>query len=163
MARIARTFLIILTALALNLPIGGGSEAGTIDLTVTAVVLSKSNCKFNSATSALNFGALNPASSSDVTVNTTVIFVCRGSAPIATFFIIDDDGLYETGPDTNRMRNTTVTTEYLPYSLTLSPITASVPRNVNQTLTISGTVRATDYQNAYVGSYLDTVVLSIDP
>jgi spore coat protein U-like protein len=152
-----------LTALIMLLMTGGVMAAGTNTLTVSAVVLSKSNCKFNSATSTLNFGSLNPASSVDVTATASIVFVCRGSAPIATFFMSDDDGLYETGFDANRMRHATVLTEHLPYSLTLSPITASVPKNVNQTLTLTGTVRAVDYQIAYAGGYADTVILTISP
>jgi hypothetical protein len=45
----------------------------------------------------------------------------------------------------------------------LTPTTGSVPRNTNQTLTISGMVLGTDYQNALMGSYSDTVVLTILP
>jgi hypothetical protein len=33
----------------------------------------------------------------------------------------------------------------------LTPTTGSVPRNTNQTLTISGMVLGTDYQNALMG------------
>lgn len=82
---------------------------------------------------------------------------------MATFSISDDDGLYETGPNANRMRHATILTEYLPYSFTLNPTTGTVPRNVNQTLTISGMVRGVDYQDASVGAYSDTVVISIVP
>ena len=137
--------------------------ADSTTVSVAAVVLSKSNCKFNSATAALNFGNLDPANPIDRTVSTTVTFVCHGSAPSATFSITDDDGLYKTAPNANRMRHTTVTTEYLPYSLTLNPTSGTVPKNVDQTLTISGTVKGTDYQNAYVGNFSDTVIISISP
>lgn len=139
------------------------SYADTTTISVTATILSKSNCKFNSNTGTLNFGNLDPANPVDRTVSTTVTFVCRGSEPSATFSITDDDGLYETAPNANRMRHTTVTTEYLPYSLTLNPTSGTVPKNVDQTLTISGTVKGTDYQNAYVGNFSDTVIISINP
>ena len=138
-------------------------HAGSTTLSVNATVLSKSNCKFNSNNSTLNFGALDPGNPVNVTANTSVGFVCRGSAPMATFGITDDDGLYNTGPDANRMRHSSVLTEYLPYNLTLNPATGTVPKNAQQILTISGTVRGTDYQNAYAGSYSDTVVVSLLP
>lgn len=141
-------------------------ESATGTLTVTATVLSRNNCRFtgiNAAASTLNFGNLDPSNPVDITATTTIRFRCRGSSRIATFFISDNDGLYETGPGANRMRHTVVLTEYLPYSLNLNPITASVPRNTNQTLTITGTVRGVDYQNAYVGSYSDTVIITIVP
>ena len=137
--------------------------ADSTTVSVAAVVLSKSNCKFNSATAALNFGNLDPANPVDRTVSTTVTFVCHGSEPSATFLITDDDGLYKTAPNANRMRHTTVTTEYLPYSLTLNPTTGTVPKNVDQTLTISGTAKSTDYQDAYMGNFSDTVIISINP
>lgn len=137
--------------------------AASSTVSVAAVVLSKSNCKFNSATAALNLGSLDPANPVDKTVSTSITFICRGSANPATFSITDDDGLYKTAPNANRMRHTTVTTEYLPYSFTLNPASGTVPKNTNQTLTISGTVTGTDYQNAYIGNYSDSVVISIDP
>jgi spore coat protein U-like protein len=137
--------------------------AGPNSIDVSATVLSKNNCKFNTAASALNFGDLDPANPVDVTVSTAVTFVCRGSAPVATFFIDDDDGLNETGPDGNRMAHATLPATYLPYSLSLNPTSATVPKNAAQTLTINGTVLGNDYQSAFVGSYSDTVVISITP
>lgn len=163
MRRLIRKMLRFMVVLMILLPAIRAIAAGPNTLTVSATVLSKSNCKFNSASSTLNFGALNPANSVDVTANASIILVCRGSAPIATFFISDDDGLYETGPNANRMRHSTVLTEYLPYDLTLTPTTATIPKNVNQTLTLTGTVRAANYQSAYVGSYADTVIITIAP
>ena len=137
--------------------------AGSTTVSVNAAVLSKSNCKFMAASAALNFGSLDPANSGDAIINSTITFRCGGSTPNATFAISQDDGLYETGPGANRMQNTTVTTEYLPYTVTLNPFSNTVPRNVVQTLTISGSIQASDYQNAYIGSYSDTVVISIAP
>jgi spore coat protein U-like protein len=139
------------------------NAADTHVVSVTATVLSKSQCKFNSKTSNLNFGNLEPANPIDKTTSTSITFRCGGSAPNATFSITDDDGLYETGPNANRMRHTTITTEYLPYSLTLNPTSGTVPKNTDQTLTIAGTVKGVDYQDALSGSYSDTVVISIAP
>jgi spore coat protein U-like protein len=137
--------------------------SGTNTLTVTAVVLSKSKCKFNTANATLNFGALDPGNSTDVTNNTSVQFVCNGSAPIAAFAFSADNGLYSTGPGAYRMRHATVTTAYLPYTLSLSPATGTAPKGVTQTLTIGGTVKALDYRPALAGNYADTVVISLNP
>jgi len=147
------------TFVALN--IGYSADSNTVS--VTAVILSKSQCKFNSKTSTLNFGSLDPVNPVDKTVDTTIKFRCGGSASNATFFISDDDGLYETKPDANRMRHTTNTAEFLPYTLTLNPVSGTVPRNTDQTLTITGTVKGIDYQDALVGSFSDRVVISINP
>lgn len=141
----------------------GAAAAATNTLTVAATVLSKSNCKFTIATSALNFGAIDPAGSTNASANTTVQFRCLGAAPMASFYIDHDSGLYGASPSSLRMRHATVASEFLPYSLALTPLNGTVPKNVPQTLTISGTVLAADYQSAYVGNYADSVTLTINP
>ncbi len=142
---------------------GLATAAGTNSLLVSATVLSKSICKFNSATSTLNFGAVNGSSSVDVTASTTITYRCLGSAPVATYAITQNSGLYKTGPSANRMRHTTITTEYLPYTLTLNPVSGTVPKNTPQTLTITGTLKAVDYQTVAAGAYSDSVVVTIIP
>jgi hypothetical protein len=52
---------------------------------------------------------------------------------------------------------------FLPYTLTLSSTFGSAPKNVAQTLTLTGKVRGVDYQTAVPGSYTDTVTLTIVP
>lgn len=152
--------MIGLRILGINSPgIAGDSQV----VTVTATVLSKSQCKFRSNTSALNFGNLDPTSPIDKTTSVSVTFRCVGSTLNATFSITDDDGLYESGPDANRMRHTITTTEYIPYLLTLSPTSGTIPKNTDQTLTITGAVKGVDYQDALIGSYSDMVVISIEP
>lgn len=152
-----------LSALIILLMAAGVMAAGTNTLSITAAVLSKSNCKFKSATSTLDFGTLDPSSPANVNASTTVLFVCNGSAPNATFLVSDDDGLFETAPNANQMRHATVLTEFLPYSLTLNPTSATVPKGVDQTLTISGTVTSADFQNALMGTFSDTVIITLAP
>ena len=137
--------------------------ASSASINVSSVVLSKSICKFSSASAALAFGTLDPGNPVDVTVSTTIGFRCMGSAPMATYMITDDDGLHETSPDRNRMQNASLPTEYLPYDMTLSPTTATIAKNAPQILTVIGTVLGVDYQGAYAGNYADTVVLTIVP
>ena len=122
-------------------------------------------CTFSTTASSFSFGNLNTGNPVDVNVSATLTFKCAGGPPgtMWTFAVNDDDGLYETGIDANRMRNITVTTQYLPYTFTYYPTTGTVPRNTNQTLTINGTVKGIDYQSAPVGIYTDTVLLSITP
>ncbi len=142
--------------------IGRAAEVGT--LTVSAVVLSRSNCRFvNGPAMNLNFGALDPGNPVDVSRSATVDYVCRGSAPIATFAFEDDGGRNETAPGARRMRHATLAAEYLPYDLTYSPPSGTVPRNVRRTLTVTGTVNGSDYTGIAAGNYSDTVVISILP
>ena len=138
----------------------GGAFAS---LAVSASILSKSNCKFSSASSALSFGNLDPGNPVDVIVSTTIGFRCMGSAPVATYLITDDDGMHDILPDGNRMRHTALPARFLPYQMTLNPVSGSVPKNVPQTLTVTGTVRGVDYQNAFAGDYADSVVITLEP
>ncbi len=154
------SIIIILTILLIT---GVGYTANTGVVSVTATVISNSSCRFRSSSSSLNFGNLDPANPSDVTTSTTVTFRCSSSDKFVTFFISDDDGLYEAGQDANRMRHILTTTEFLPYSLTLSPTSGTIPKNTDETLTLTGTVRGADYQDALAGSFSDTVTLTIAP
>lgn len=154
-------FQIVALLLAVLIANTAGAASGTI--TVSAVVLSKSICKFRSSSAVLDFGMLDPGSAVDVTTVTSLEFRCMGSTPIATYALTDDDGMHETGANTNRMQHLSVATEYLPYSMTLSPDSGMVPKGEYRTLTISGMVRGPDYRNVLPGSYSDSVVITINP
>ena len=133
-------------------------------VSVTATVISRGYCEFSTNPSPLNFGNLDPSNPSDVTTTASVSFRCFRWFIFPVTFFIDDDGLYETGPNANRMHHTSVTTEYLPYNLTLSPQSGTITGNLaNHTLTITGIVRGVNYQDARMGNYSDTVTLSIVP
>jgi spore coat protein U-like protein len=151
--------LVVLAFLAAAVPTAIG-DTGT--LAVTATVISKSQCKFDTTTSTLNFGALDPAVASDVTASASVGYVCRGSAPVAAFLFTDDYGQNPSGPGARRMRHAAAP-EFLPYDLAFSPASGTVPKNVHRTLTISGTVGWADFRGSMAGAYADSVVVSILP
>lgn len=132
-------------------------------LTFSATVLSKSQCKFNTATATLDFGTLDPTNPVDVTASAMLDFVCRGSEPMATYFIGDDDGLHEAGLNAHRLAHETVVDAYLPYGLSLAPASNTVPRNSAQTLTLTGVLPGASYQTAVAGRYSDTVTITIAP
>jgi spore coat protein U-like protein len=136
--------------------------AGTAVVSVSATILSKSVCRFNSKNFVLNFGNVDPGSLTDATATATVGFRCGGSASTAVFAIVPDAGLHGTG-GFPRMQSGTIPSEFLPYFLALNPTTGNVPKNTNQTLTATGTIRRSDFQNASAGTYTDTVVLTILP
>lgn len=140
--------------------------ADTVTVSVSAVVVSGGFCRFwprPNPTRNLNFGTLDPANPVDVTVNATLTFFCIGF-PTITWAISDDDGLYETGPDQNRMRNTTFLTEFIRYSFDVSPRSGTVPGPIRlTTVTLTATVRGVDYQDAAVGNYSDVVTLTLLP
>lgn len=133
-------------------------------MAVSAVVVSKSNCRFSTAgASTLNFGLLNPSSTTSVSVSTTRTFRCGGSASTATYAFTADDGANALGAGLRRMRHGTVTTEYMRYALTLSPASGTVAKNVTQTLTITGTVTPSEFADVLAGAYSDTVTLTLSP
>ena len=165
---LTRFFLIVpatcLIIAAVLCPNSALSATSSNSVDVAVVILSKSNCQFNNpASTALNFGTLDPLIPADVTVSTTLDFVCRGSEAVATFLISDDDGLHETGSNNNRMRHTSTITAFLPYTMTLTPVSGNADRNIDQTLNITGKLLGTDYQAAIAGTYADLVTLSIQP
>lgn len=155
-----KTLLAALILLSLSVE---GWGAGVGSLSVTATVLSKSNCRFTTTTGALNFGGIDSGGAADISATTSLSFRCNGSEAIATFLISDDDGLNETAIDAYRMGHTTLAGNFLPYQMSYTPTSSSVPRGAVQTLAITGTVRSSDYRVAVAGAYSDTVILSILP
>lgn len=145
---------------------GPAAAAGNAIMNVSATILSKSNCRFRTATANLSFGVLDPMSAADATASATATFRCVGSAPLNVYMITENSGLYSTGPGMNRMRHATDTTKYLPYSLAISPETGSFPREVapqDHFVTVTGTVLGANYRTALQGNYADTVTLTIVP
>ena len=154
---------ILLSILLLATIAGGTALAASFNFTASAVVLSKNQCRFLSNNITLDFGNLDPTSGVPVNASTTVNFRCQGSAPIASYSISDDDGMYETGPNANRMRHTVNAAQYIPYTLNMNPTSGNIPKNVTQTLTINGSISGAAYSTAEIGSYTDLVVISILP
>jgi spore coat protein U-like protein len=156
----------IFSAALLAYSAGSAFAAGNTVMSVSATILSNSNCRFRTPTYNVSFGVLDPMSGLDVTASATTVIRCVGSAPLMVYMVTHDSGLYETGPGMNRMRHTTDPTAYLPYSLVISPDTDSFPREVapqDHFVTVTGTVLATSYQTALQGNYADTVTLTIVP
>lgn len=139
-------------------------EAAPAVISVSATILSKNQCKFsNPASQTLAFGTLDPLNAVDVTKQVQLSFTCNGADDPAAFSISDNDGLYAAGANLKRMQNLTTPGAYLPYDLAYSPASGSAPKGVTETLTVTGTVKGSDYQTAYVGDYSDTVTLTIQP
>lgn len=149
--------------LPLALSFAAPASAASMSMAVSTTVLSKNQCKFNTANATLDFGNLDPAAAAPVNATATLTFVCRGSDPVATYLISDDQGLNSTGPGARRMQHTTQPGVYIPYGLNYTPTSGSAPRNVAQTLTVTGSLAIGSYTTAPAGAYSDTVVLTIVP
>jgi hypothetical protein len=137
--------------------------ASTQVITVSAAVLSNSNCSFRAGTvGLLSLPAIDPSQATTYSTTGTLRIRCAGAAGIASYGISNNNGLYGAGPTSLRMRHSTQTTQFLNYSLSY-PATGTTPKNVVTTLTITASVTQSAYQNAVPGSYQDTVVLTISP
>ncbi|NDY92128.1 spore coat protein U domain-containing protein [Ideonella livida] len=150
----------LLTGLLLA-PLAGAAGSSTVP--VTATVPSKNICQFRGSTvAALPFGTLS-AGGANAVVSAGLTLRCMGSAPIATFLITADDGLHAASVGRRRMVNASVSTAFLAYDLAVTPSSASVAKNVDLAITVTGTVTAAYLENVEAGSYADQVTLTLSP
>jgi spore coat protein U-like protein len=118
----------------------------------------QASCRFSSSALTLSFGELDPASTAPATAVVTTKFWCtKGTSATLS----SNGGLYNNGK--NRMKHASVS-EYIPYTLTLtaSSLTGG-GKNVARELSINGYVANSDFVNARVGNYSDTVEIRITP
>ena len=153
---------LILLVAAMALVISGGVATAVDTATVTVSAIIPDTCRFNSPTTALSFGVLDPSAAPVVNASTNLSFWCTNGA---SYTITDDDGLYETGLDANRMQSTTLAVpEFIPYSMTYTPDTgAGLGPASPITLSIAGTIGAGTYSGNTADVYNDTVTLTINP
>jgi spore coat protein U-like protein len=138
------------------LPAGSPQAAQPIGVGAAAV----GNCKFHTASAALDFGSLDPIAARDANAVAALTFKCtRG----AVWTVSDDGGLHDVPAGSPRMRHTALAA-YLPYRLAYTnAIGTSRGANVTETLTVDGLIRGGDFAAAPAGNYADTVTLSISP
>lgn len=142
----------------------GTASAAPGTVNVSAAVLSKNQCKFSANNATLAFGSIDP--STPASASTTLTVTCIGSDPTATFSVTQNSGSNSTGPGANRMYKPAAGPQpawYLPYTLSLTPTSATIPKKGSQVITISGSIAVSDANNAHAGSYTDTVVLTVSP
>lgn len=146
----------------------GGTHAITVSASVTGV------CSVVDATSTLAFGALDPSVGGTVNAvwsGTTIggKFACtKGQA----YTVTSDDGLWESssGGANNRMKlstatDCTVATDCIRYTLTSATAGTGAGFGVGNRISfaVTGQTTTADYVNANVGSYSDTVTLTVAP
>jgi hypothetical protein len=160
-----KTGIILCQFVALLVATATSCLAGSTNLAVSATILSANQCKFkNPSSRVLAFGDLDPLNASDVTLQTTLQFVCNGKDPSISYFIGDDDGQNESAPDANQMQHLSLPANYLPYTFSVSPATGTEKvKGTIITLTITGTVRSEDYRMAFAGGYSDQIILTVQP
>jgi spore coat protein U-like protein len=153
---------LILLVAAMALMISGGVAIAVDTATVTVSAIIPDTCRFTSPTAALSFGVLDQATAPAVSAGTNLSFWCTNGA---SYTITDDDGLYETAPNANRMRSTTLAVpEFIPYTLTYTPNAGTGLGPANPiALNITGNVAAGTYASNTADVYNDTVTLTINP
>jgi spore coat protein U-like protein len=157
----ASKLLAALAAATVIWPAAAGA-AGSHTITVAATVLSADKCSFIGGGSTPVNLAIDPSSAAPVAGTASVQFHCVGNAPVASYALSADNGLYGASPSTLRMRHATSPGNYLPYTLAF-PSGGTVPKNTTSTITVTATVMPADFQDALPGSYSDTVTLTVTP
>lgn len=118
------------------------------------------NCGFQSKGLSLSFGILNPGSGFDVVVPVSGASTAGDCAPGQTMTITGDSGLNFNG--TRNLKS--AAGDLIPYSLAGLPQSRSGLGNGNYVpFTFNGSILWSAYANAPIGSYSDTVIISVTP
>jgi spore coat protein U-like protein len=153
-----KKILATITAAAV-IAMAGSALAANNTLTVQASVTG--TCKFSSATSTLDFGALDPSVASNVDASSTTLFWCTKGV---TETIAATNGSNWSGSK-RQMKDAAVGgVDLIPYTLSLvKDGNSNAGPGAPRTLTINGQVLGSDYAGKTASSYSDTVTLSITP
>lgn len=157
-----RTLAIIILC-ALLLPAGAYADTTTASVAVSATVISKNQCRFQTGNAHIAF-SLNPLNPVDVSPQdaTTITVRCTGSGNPATFAISDDGGVHDVVPGQKQLMATVAgVPHYIPYTMSYSPTT--IPRNTTRRLVVTASVLGASYASAYAGTYTDLVTITITP
>ncbi len=150
-------FLVLLVVIGLITMVSQALAADTGTVNINANVVG--TCKFTTNTANISV-TLDPSQGGTQTGNGSLEFWCTKNA---SYTVTDDDGLHESGPNGNRVKHQSLN-EYIPYTFSYSPTsgTGNGPQTPI-TLSVSASFAQSDYTNASVGSYTDTVTITISP
>lgn len=151
-----RRILMAMVAVTVVAIAGVAMAADSTTVLVSANV--QGTCKFNVG-GTIPFGNLDPSVGSNVTatVSQPTFWCTKGSS----YTITDAGGLNDSG-GTHYMKHTTLP-DTIPYSFTFTTTGLGNGKNSPVTMNISSTVLGANYINASVGTYADTVTLTIAP
>lgn len=140
----------------------GSHAAGSATLQVSAAVLSKSQCKFAAgAAPVAAFGTINQASSTNLTAAASLVLSCNGSATTAVYAVSAGNGANFSGG--SRQMKEAASSNFLPYTLTLTPTSGSVNKGATTTVSITATMVPSSFSNAPAGAYSDAVSITLSP
>lgn len=136
----------------------GAALADTQSLSVTASVTGV--CKFNSGqTPVLAFGAIDPSGTTNATASASVLYRCTtGTAATVSSAVTGARTLTGTGTAAGDTMNYS-----LAFTSGASGTGAGFGAGKDLTLVVGGTITPANYQNKTVGSYSDSVTLTVTP
>jgi spore coat protein U-like protein len=152
----------VLLVAAIIMVFSGAAAFAADTATVTVSAIIPDTCRFNTPSVALAFGVLDPATAPAVSAGTSITFWCTTGA---SYTVTDDDGLFETAVDANRMQSTALAVpEFIPYTMTYNPASGTGLGPASPiTLNITGDIAAGTYSGNTADVYNDTVTLTINP
>ena len=119
-------------------------------------------CSFQAqqgAPAGIAFPSLDPSNATVVTASTNIDIKCTGKGvPPPSAWAFSD--AYGVNP--NLQMKHTALNAFIPYSVANPPLLVS-GNGANQTYQVTATVLPASYVNAYAGTYLDTLIISITP
>ena len=140
--------------LTLTLSYGVPLTTKTKNVVVTAEIVG--TCSFSTSGS-IAFGSLDPVVAPPVAGAVVQPAIqCSDTLP---YTITDNDGLWETGIDANRMQDSVTGLSYIPYSMSYTAVKTGT--GVPQPMDISANIAGGAYAGAPVASYNDTVTLTV--
>jgi spore coat protein U-like protein len=165
--RLHKFCVICLLVTGLICPAQAYAASSTSGVNVSATIVSKGRCTFTTTSAnpaTLDFGILNPLNPLDVAVDTgtQLSFSCNGNGrdPITYLAAITAS---ENGTAASPRMSNPGGTFFLPYKLSLNPVSGNAEKKVIITLAVTGTVLGIDYQSLPPGDYRDSVTVSITP
>jgi spore coat protein U-like protein len=145
--------LLAASAAVLLMP-AAGMAAGSHTLNVTAVV--DGTCTFDSASSPMDFGTIDPTSAVPATATAAVNFHCSTGTPYTV--TLQGAGSYSlTGA---------VSAASLPYSAAITGGDTGLGAGMTgaaQTVSVGASIAVADFQNANADSYTGTLILDVSP
>ena len=130
-------------------------------LAVSANVLGKGKCTLQTPPP-LNFGNLDAFNPVDVSKSVTLTIDCTGIGNSGTTFVVDV--INPAPPTIPTLKHTApASADTIPYTFNLPQDLFAVKNKANYTITLTGTIKGTDYQMAPIGGYTDNVILQVSP
>ena len=138
----------------------GNTSALALDTSVVPVTATVTGtCKFLTAGSIAFTLDQNATTDASGTVSNPTFWCTKGS----TYTVTDNSGANALA-GARRMKNTTIATEFIPYSFAYTTTGLGTGKTTPITLTLSAaTITNANYVNAAAGSYADSVTLTINP